>query len=211
MTPNNRPYLIGLTGGIATGKSTVASILSQQGIPVLDADQLARTAVEPGSLALAAIRERFGAGVFHEDGSLHRRALGSLVFGDPGAKAWLEELIHPVVQERMRAGIQAWQGIPVGCLMIPLLFEAGLTSWVDSIWVVACSQERQRQRLAMRDDLTLDEINARLAAQWPLARKIPLAHGVIDNDGDPDALKPQVMAALAEVLQVCDFNRAGLG
>ncbi len=200
----SRPFLIGLTGGIATGKSTVAGILTEQGIPVLDADRLAREAVAPGSEILAQLHSRYGEGILSPNGSLHRQALATLIFGDVSERAWVESLIHPYVRQQMKQGIQVWQkqGIPVGCLMIPLLFEAGLEDWVDAIWVVACDLHQQRERLRERDHLSAAEIEARLAAQWPLERKCQFATTVVDNNRDPQQLRVLVWTAL-EGLPTC--------
>ncbi|NJL98078.1 MAG: dephospho-CoA kinase [Synechococcaceae cyanobacterium SM2_3_2] len=196
-----RPFLIGLTGGIATGKSTVAGILMEQGIPVLDADRLARDAVAPGSEMLAQLHSRYGDGILWPNGSLHRQGLASLIFRDPAERAWVESLIHPYVRDQMEQGIQEWQkqGIPIGCLMIPLLFEAGLENGVDVIWVVSCDLQQQRERLQNRDHLSDPEIEARLSAQWPLERKCQLASTVLNNNRDPQHLRVLVWAALEEL------------
>ncbi len=180
----------------------MARILLAKGIPVLDADQLARQAVAPGSEILAQIVARFGPEIVQADGSLDRRSLGSKVFADPEQRTWLEGLIHPYVRQQMQAGIQHWQmqGIRVGCLMIPLLFEAGLESWVDQIWVVTCTPKQQRQRIRGRDQLSDPEIDHRLAAQWPLAEKCARASLVLDNSGDPVELEQQVTQALRSLI-----------
>lgn len=176
----------------------MAQILLSKGIPVLDADQLARQAVAPGSDILTQIVIRFGPEILEPQGCLNRRALAAKVFGDPEQRAWLEGQIHPYVRQQMQAGIQHWQtqSLRVGCLMIPLLFEAELEGWVDQIWVVTCTPEQQRQRIRGRDHLSDPEIENRIAAQWPLAEKCARASLVLDNSGDQRELEQQVTQAL---------------
>lgn len=195
---------IGLTGGIATGKSTVSRLLStHHGIPVLDADRFAREALAPGSEATQAVFRRYGAalaaGPSSEDGPcLDRAALARIVFTDSGERMWLEQLVHPIVRERFAAGLQALAGAPVVVLMIPLLFEAGLEPLCSEIWVVDCgSEEEQLRRLQARDGITTQEAMARLNAQWPMASKLARADVVIHNSGPEANLIAQVDGALA--------------
>ncbi|MFQ3585701.1 MAG: dephospho-CoA kinase [Cyanobacteriota bacterium] len=190
--------IIGLTGGIATGKSTVARILEQHGIPVADADQLARQALAPGSPIRERVLQRYGAGIQTQAGDLDRGRLGQIVFADPTERVWLEEQIHPFVKTQLQHFLQEQvdQGSPTVCLMIPLLFEAGMEDWVNEIWVVTCTPEQQRQRLSQRDPLTIDQIEARIASQWSLAEKIRRAHVVLDNSGSLSELQRQVQQAL---------------
>ena len=195
---------IGLTGGIATGKSTVARLLSNRhGIPVLDADRFAREALAPGNEATQAVFRRYGpavcAGPSSEDGPcLDRAALARIVFADSGERLWLEQLVHPIVRDRFAAGLQALAGAPVVVLMIPLLFEAGLEPLCSEIWVVDCgSEEEQIRRLQARDGITNQEARARLNAQWPMAAKRARAHVVIHNSGPEANLIAQVDGALS--------------
>lgn len=174
---------IGLTGGIATGKSTVARYLEGvHHLPVMDADVYAREAVQPGSPILEAIGRHFGPAVLKDDGTLNRRALGDVVFQDAAARLWLEHQIHPYVRYSFQRDCDP--AAPVVLLVVPLLFEAGFTDQVSEIWVVTCDESTQRQRLRLRDQLTDVAITARLASQWPLARKVALADVVLVNDGD---------------------------
>ncbi|MGB3311593.1 MAG: dephospho-CoA kinase [Nodosilinea sp.] len=192
--------IIGLTGGIATGKSTVADYLARQHqIPVLDADLYARQAVEPGAPALAAIVTRYGASLLRQDGSLNRGQLGEIVFNQPAEKTWLEQQIHPVVRERFKAAIAELAEAPVVVQVIPLLFEANLTDQVSEIWVVSCPLDLQRQRLMDRNHLTLEQANARIQSQMPLAEKVARADVAIDNAADLPALFRQVEEALQHV------------
>ena len=198
---------IGLTGGIASGKSTVGRLLAERGLPVLDADVYAREALAPGSPGAAAVLERFGERVALAGAAtralagaaapaLDRAALGRIVFSDAAELRWLEQLVHPLVRQRFAAELERLREAPVVVLMIPLLFEAGLDTLCSEIWLVDCDEDQQLQRLMERDGLGEADARARLAAQWPLARKRALATVVLDNRGGPVALAPQVAAAL---------------
>ncbi|MGQ9837964.1 MAG: dephospho-CoA kinase [Cyanobacteriota bacterium] len=190
--------IIGLTGGIATGKSTVAQILEQHGIPVADADQLARHALMPGSPIRERVLQRYGASIQTQAGDLDRARLGQIVFADPGERLWLEGQIHPFVKTQLQHFLQEQtrKGSPTVCLMIPLLFEVNMEDWVSEIWVVTCTPEQQRQRLQQRDPLTTDQIEARIASQWPLTEKVQRAHVVLDNSRSLSDLQRQVQQAL---------------
>ena len=190
---------IGLTGGIATGKSTVGQLLAERfGLPLLDADFFARGALAPGSPGARAVLARYGEPVAAgAGGAIDRAALGRVVFADPVERRWLEQLVHPLVRQRFEAELERLAHAPVVVLMIPLLFEAGLESLCSEVWLVTCSPETQLQRLIGRDGLPEHEARARIAAQWPLARKQALADRLIHNDGDPEALEQQLAAALA--------------
>ena len=182
---------IGLTGGIASGKSSVGRLLEARGWPVLDADRYARDALAPNTPSSEAVVERFGATVGSAS-DLDRKALGRIVFNDSLERRWLEDLIHPVVRDRFNQELDALGGEPVVVLMIPLLFEAGLESLCSEIWVVDCTPEQQLARLMQRDGLSEAEAQARLLAQWPLTRKRDLADVVIDNGGGPNELAAAV-------------------
>jgi dephospho-CoA kinase len=195
---------IGLTGGIATGKSTVGQLLAERfGLPLLDADLFARGALAPGSPAARAVLARYGEPVAVKTvaagagDAIDRAALGRIVFADPVERRWLEQLVHPLVRQCFEAELQRLAHAPVVVLMIPLLFEAGLESLCSEVWLVTCSPETQLQRLIGRDGLLEHEARARIAAQWPLDRKQALADRLIHNDGDPEALERQLAAALA--------------
>jgi dephospho-CoA kinase len=193
---------IGLTGGIATGKSSVGDWLAGRGLPVLDADVYAREALIAGSNAAEAVLEHFGervraAGSHHNAAELDRAALGQIVFTDPGERRWLEALIHPLVRQRFDAELQRLSAMPVVVLMIPLLFEAGLESLCSEVWLVDCTEEQQLQRLMARNGLGEAEALARIQAQWPLERKRPLADQLINNTGSLTELAESVQGALA--------------
>ena len=189
---------IGLTGGIATGKSSAARLLEQHhGLPVLDADLYARQALEPGQPATEAVLERFGPGVVSSGGVVDRRALGAIVFNNQDERRWLEQLVHPIVRQRFDQELVQLDTNPAVVLMIPLLFESGLEALCSETWLVDCDESQQLQRLMARDQLNEAEAQARMDAQWPLARKRPLADVLISNRGDAAALNAQLGAALS--------------
>jgi len=200
---------IGLTGGIATGKSTVGQLLAERfGLPLLDADLYARGALAPGTPGARAVLARYGEAVAAKavdakalaagaGDAIDRAALGRVVFADPAERRWLEQLVHPLVRQSFEAELERLAHAPVVVLMIPLLFETGLESLCSEVWLVTCRPETQLQRLIGRDGLTEHEARQRIAAQWPLARKQALADRLIHNDGDPQALEQQLAAALA--------------
>ena len=188
---------IGLTGGIATGKSSAARLLKQRhGLPVLDADLYARQALAPGQPATEAVLQRFGTGVVDSNGVVDRRALGAIVFSNPDQRRWLEQLVHPIVRQRFDQELVQLDTNPAVVLMIPLLFESGLEALCSETWLVDCDESQQLQRLMARDQLNEAEAQARMDAQWPLARKRPLADVLISNRGDAAALNAQLAAAL---------------
>ena len=199
---HGRQRRIGLTGGIASGKSTVGRLLAERGVPVLDADGFARDALAAGSAGARAVLERYGErvqlpGAAGADAAIDRAALARIVFGDAGERQWLEQLVHPLVRGRFSAELERLAAAPVVVLMIPLLFEAGLEELCSTIWLVDCDQDQQLQRLMTRNGLSAAEAQARVAAQWPLARKRALADVVLDNRGTPEQLNAQVAAALS--------------
>ena len=182
---------IGLTGGIASGKSSVGRLLKARGWPVLDADQYARDALAPNTTATKAVAAHFGDAV-GDASALDRSALGQIVFNDADARRWLEALVHPLVRERFLQELEHHNQAPVVVLMIPLLFETGLESLCSEVWLVDCEPNQQLERLMLRSGLNAADAKARLAAQWPLSRKRPLADRVIDNRGSADALAAAV-------------------
>jgi dephospho-CoA kinase len=198
--------LVGLTGGIASGKTTFAGALRTRSVPVVDADALSRAAVAPGTPALAEIVRAFGPGVLAPDGALDRKRLAAIVFADPAARRRLEDIIHPAVRAGMAAETArlAAAGHALAFYDTPLLYEVGLESILDSVVVVWAPPEVQRERLALRDGLTPDEADARLAAQLPLDEKAARADFVVDNSGPPEALAGKAERLLADI-------RAGVG
>ena len=177
---------IGLTGGIASGKSTVAQWLEQQGLPVLDADLFAREALASGSPGAKAVLVHFGEtvrakGTASATAVIDRGALGQIVFHAPEELRWLEELVHPLVRRRFETELANLAAEPTVVLVIPLLFEAGLEVLCSEVWLVDCEPEQQLERLMQRDGLSQAAAQARINAQWTLERKRELADRVIDN------------------------------
>jgi len=175
---------VALTGGIATGKSYCLAKFASLGVPVIDADNLAREAVAPGSPALAAVAERFGAGIVRSDGSLDRAALARIVFSDRAARADLEAIVHPEVYHH----IGEWfASMPpktrLAMADVPLLFETGHNHDFDRVIVAACSPAEQMRRLVTRDGLSEPDARARLNAQWPIEEKVARGDYIIRTDG----------------------------
>lgn len=195
-------FLIGLTGGIASGKSTVGRMLRDLGAPVFDADALVREVQEPGEPVFAAIVAEFGPEVVGPDGRLDRKALGARVFADAEQRRRLERIVHPAVRERMwaRIAVARDRGEPAAVIDSPLLIEAGLHQQMDQVWVVYVDDDTQLRRLMERDGYTAAEAQQRIAAQMPLAEKVRLAHVVIDNRGSLESTRAQVAAAWAAAL-----------
>ena len=190
--------IIGLTGGIATGKTTVSRYLADRhGLPVLDADVYARQAVAVESPILAAIAQRYGPHLLTADGSLDRPALGRIIFNDAAEKGWVEAQIHPFVRQCFATAMAAQPPTATVVQAIPLLFEAGLTDQVMEIWVVTCPEPLQQQRLQARDGLSEIDAIARIRSQWPLADKAARADVVLTNASSLTALYQQVDQALA--------------
>ena len=182
---------IGLTGGIASGKSTVGRLLEERGWPVLDADRYARDALAPNSACTCAVVARYGS-VVGDASALNRAELGQIVFNNPAERQWLEQLVHPLVNQRFEQELQRLKASPVVVLMIPLLFEAGLETLCNEVWLVDCEPHQQLDRLMVRNGLSEIEAQIRLDTQWPLQRKRTLADVVINNRGSTDALIDQL-------------------
>jgi dephospho-CoA kinase len=175
---------VALTGGIATGKSYCLAKFASFGVPVIDADTLAREAVAPGSPALAAVESRFGPAIMRGDGSLDRAALGRIVFTDRAARADLEAIVHPEVYRRISEWFaSAPAKTRLAMADVPLLFETGHNHDFDCVVVAACSQTEQMHRLVMRDGLSEADARARLNAQWPIEEKVTRGDYIIRTDG----------------------------
>ncbi len=176
--------VVGLTGGIASGKSTVARWFAGWGAYVVDADRVARDVVVPGGPAYAAVVERFGRSIVAEDGSIDRIELGRIVFDRDTERAALEAILHPAIRaESLRRFAEDSGDAPLGIYEASLLVETGAHEELDGLIVVACTQETQIARLIERDGITEDDARKRLASQYPPERKIALADHVIDTDG----------------------------
>ncbi len=191
----------GLTGNIACGKSAVEAMLRDAGLPVIDADVVARQVVEPGKLALRAIRDAFGPGVVGPDGRLDRAALGRIVFADPDQRRALEAITHPAIHAAIADQVigLAGQGHEHIVVSAALMVESGSFRNYAGLLVVTCPPEQQLRRLLARDDLSADEARARIASQMPQAKKAAHAHAVIENGGDLAETRLQVERWLRDV------------
>jgi dephospho-CoA kinase len=186
--------VVALTGGIASGKSTVARLFAERGVPVLDADEAARAVVVPGSEGLAAVAEAFGRAVLTPAGELDRAALRQRVFSDPEARRRLEAILHPRIERHLHEALAAAarSNPPYVLVVIPLLAEVGRYPWIDRVLVVDVPEEVQRQRLLARDRIDATLAEAMIAAQARRAERLALADDVIDNGGGCEALALRV-------------------
>jgi dephospho-CoA kinase len=187
-----RPLRIGLTGGIASGKSTVAQRFMELGVPVIDADEVARAVVLPGQPGLARVVEKFGAGVLSADGHLDRRALRIQVFSDPALRKELEAILHPLIRAEMERRAATAGGDVYVVMAIPLLVESGGRNRVDRILVVDVDEAVQLQRVMARDSSTIEEARAILAAQASRAARLKAADDVLVNSGTVSELRQAV-------------------
>lgn len=197
---------IALTGGIASGKSTVAALLREAGLPVVDSDAIARAVVAPGQPAWQGIRQAFGEKFFTPDGTLNRSALARYVFTRPGDRQRLNDIIHPWIARTLQARLAELeaQGEALVVVEVPLLYELGLESLYDAVIVVTVDPATQKQRLAKRDNRSGEEIAGILAAQTPLAAKVKRADFVIDNSSDRLATRRQVKKIVQALRKLLD-------
>jgi|SRR5688572_8802943 len=186
-----RTFVVGLTGGIASGKTTVANLFAALGVPIIDTDLLARELVAPGTALLGEIAGHFGQDILAADGSLDRRALRERVFKDPGERLWLEQRTHPAIRALTDERTQAAEG-PYCMVAIPLLVETRGKERFQRVLVVDCEPELQVARLVARDGITRAAAERMLAAQVPRAARLAAADDIIHNDGDIASLRGQV-------------------
>ncbi len=191
--------IIGLTGSIASGKSTVANMLREKGYPIVDADLIAREVVEPGSPVLDKIQQAFGKDVVREDGTLNREQLGAIIFTDEAKRQQLNELIHPAIRGQMVSQKESYlaQGYQTVIMDIPLLFESKLHDYVEKILVVSVTKELQKQRLIARNELTEEEADSRIASQLDMDSKEQGADAVIHNNDTIEETEKQLEVILA--------------
>jgi dephospho-CoA kinase len=202
VTPPRKFLLVGLTGGIATGKSTVADTLRRLGAEVIDADQLAREVVAPGEPALAEIVREFG-DVLQPDGTLDRKKLGAIVFGDTPRRKRLEAITHPAIRERFLARLRELEAVGFEGLVFfdaPVMIESGNYRNMDRLVVVFTGDATQRERLMARDGMSAAEAGRRMATQMPVADKAKLADYVIDNSGDRAATEARTREVFEALL-----------
>jgi dephospho-CoA kinase len=185
------PFRVALTGGIASGKSTVADLFAAHGVPVIDTDVIAREIVEPGRPALALVAEAFGADVLDAEGRLDRKRMRERIFKDPAAKRRLEAILHPAIRAEMERQSQAAVG-PYQLLVIPLFAEGGRRDHVDRVLLVDVPEELQVQRVMWRDGVSHDQALASLNAQATRAQRLAMADDVLPNTGRVDDLRERV-------------------
>ncbi|WP_324044301.1 dephospho-CoA kinase [Aeromonas dhakensis] len=187
-------YVVAITGGIGSGKTTVANQFAELGIEVVDADIIAREVVEPGTPALAAIAAHFGANVIAPDGRLDRRQLRERVFTDPQAKGWLNALLHPLIRSEMQRQCAAARS-PYCLLVVPLLVENRLTAMANRVLVIDVDEATQIERTCRRDGVSREQAQAILAAQASRTERLAAADDVLDNqNGTPEAIKSRIFA-----------------
>jgi dephospho-CoA kinase len=192
--------IIGLTGSIASGKSTISAMLKEKGYPIIDADLVARLVVEPGTSTLSEIERVFGDQVMNKDGTLNREALGQLIFHEPAKRKQLNDLMHPAIRaEMLRQRDELFErGEKTLIMDIPLLFESRLQHFVDKILVVSVTEEMQLERLMQRNSLSEEEAKARIQSQLPISEKEKGADAVIYNNGSIEQSKVQLERILVE-------------
>ncbi len=192
------PYILGLTGNIASGKTTVGLLLLELGVDVyVDADVVVHELYLPGRTLPPRLAEAFGPEILDSDGGVDRRALGEIVFDNPERLRQLEAIVHPAVREELLRRMRALRPDEIGVLDAVKLIESGYAPFCHGVWIVTCSPETQLQRLIQTRGLTEEEARARLAAQPPIDAKLPLATAIIHNDGSLDDLRRQVTEAWA--------------
>lgn len=192
------PLVVGLTGSIATGKSTISKMFSEADVPVIDADAIAREVVEPGEVAYEKIVQHFGEEVISEGGTLNRKRLGSIVFNDESERKALNEIIHPEIRKEMLSRRDQYirEEQPLIIMDIPLLFESGLFDYVDQVLVVYIPEKLQVERLMKRDKSSKEDAQARIDAQISIEEKKDKADAVIDNSGTIEESRRQLMEIL---------------
>lgn len=201
--PANKTYVVGLTGGIGCGKSEAAKYLCSLGAKHIDADAISRSLTADDGAALPELRRIFGDGIFNDDGSLNRRALGDLVFSDVGSKRALEGVIHPLVQRQVMDEIAAASaaGIPVTILDVPLLFETGMDVLCDETWTMSVPPEVQVRRVQARDGMTEEQARARIAGQLPMEERNARSNKVINSDRPVEKTQAELNALYMQLLR----------
>ena len=185
-------FAVGLTGGIASGKTTISNLFAARGIPVIDTDVISRQLLEPGELAYCQVCEHFGDAILQSDGSIDRKRLREIVFNDRDAKSWLETMLHPLIFQRSLDAIQDSGDSAYVLVVVPLLFETNFQSLVDRVLAVDCPAETQIERLVRRDAIETDLAQKMLEQQLQNKERLARAHDVIENRDDGGDLERQV-------------------
>jgi dephospho-CoA kinase len=183
--------VIGLTGGIGSGKSTVAGLFAAHGVPIIDTDLLAREVTEPGKPALVDISKHFGASILHQDGSLNRAKLRDCIFNNENERVWLEKRLHPLIISHAQEALTKIQS-PYAIVVIPLLFESDPINFIDRVLVVDSSEDNQIQRTITRDNTNREAVMAILKSQLNREKRLDQAHDIIQNDGSLENIHAQV-------------------
>lgn len=200
-------FVVGLTGGIGSGKSEAARLFAALGVPVVDTDVIAHRLTAPGQPAVARIAELLGSGVLAADGSLDRAAVRQKVFADPQARRMLEALLHPLIRQEVERELAQHAGAPYAIVVVPLLFEAGgYAELVTRRLVVDCDEALQVRRAMARSRLTEAEVRSVMAAQWPRARRLAAADEVLENNGTLQALADAVRLLHENYMKACMVN-----
>ncbi len=194
--------VVGLTGGIGSGKSTVASLFAEQGVPIIDADTVSRQLTEPGMPAFNRILKHFGDSILRQDGTLDRTRLRNIIFANVKQRRWLEKLLHPLIRDAMQEEIKKCQGKPYCIAVIPLLLEAEFYDFINRILVVDAPEQLQIERITRRDKAPISHIASILKTQAKREDRLARAQDVIRNEGLPDALNDQVHQLHEKYLQL---------
>ena len=187
-------YAVGLTGGIASGKTTISKLFTELGVPVVDTDVISRSLLQPGELAYRQVCAHFGEQILKSGGEIDRGKLRSIVFGEPAEKHWLETMLHPLIYQRCLEEIRTYAGADYVLMVVPLLFETNFQSLVDRVLAVDCPGEQQVERLMTRDTIGRDLALSMLAQQLDNPTRLARAHDRIDNSGDGSNLPADVAA-----------------
>lgn len=201
-------FIVGLTGGIGCGKTTVTNLFANLGVQHVDADVIARNLVQPGTKCLAAITAKFGQSILQADGSLNRAALRQLVFTDSAAKAWLEQLLHPAIRQQLLTELASCNSA-YALLVAPLLLENNLQPYCQRILVIDLPESLQISRTLARDQVSEQQVAAIMAAQLPRQQRLAQANDIIHNHSNLEALVPQVQALHQRYLQLAAKGNSG--